>query len=177
MTPLVTTQEARLRVELPKDKSQTQKFEQAVFESQERYTRTILCKKLYDRVLASVKSGSFTSPDETLWEDHIKPSLIFRAYSRYLPHCDIKAFPSGLKKPDSEDSETLELGEKQALTRQAIQDAEFWEGRMKKYLEDNYETKAIYKDCCQKKTTPNSFGISSIGGKKPARIVTVDGAN
>lgn len=135
---------------------------------QDRYIRKIICKDFYDELITQIDGGTLTADNQTLVDDYIKPAMVFRSYSRYLPTANTFSTPAGFRRFRDDNSESAEAADMQASINQANSDSNFYEKELYDFLENNLDDYPTYRDNCKcAKKVLSGFKITSIGKGYP----------
>lgn len=135
--------------------------------AQDRYLKGILCNDLYAELEEQSINDTLTTANETLINDYIKPFLVFKTYENYLAYANYKSTPAGIISTKGEDYELVSDAGRNIMIRDTASNAKYYEGVLRKYLEDNKDTFTQWRDQCYSCNDHGngSFKITSVGGK------------
>jgi len=163
----------KLRTEVPNNVDKD-KIEKYIFEAQEQHIMPILCKLTYDRLLNGIAGKRVNTALEKTLIDQIEPTLIFRAYEKYIPFSDLTPHAGGFKKIESDVAENITVADKNMAIAEARKNAAFYEAVLIEWLCENFENDSDWKNCNSKKPTGlGQHGISTVT-KKRRRISVRD---
>jgi hypothetical protein len=142
-------------------------FRPYIILAQELYLSKILCKDFYDEIIQEYQDDSFSTENQTLYDEYIKKALVYRAYACYLAEANIHVKNSGLRTFIEDDSADKDSKSIYSMVRAYEQRADSYENFLKEYLEDNASTfPTYYANCNSCKTENSALKITSIGYDK-----------
>ncbi len=163
----------KLRTEVPNNVD-VDKIEKYIFEAQEQHIQPILCKLVYDRLISGIKGDTALTALETTLVTKIEPTLIFRAYEKYIPFSDLTPHAGGFKKIASDVADNITIADKNMAIAEARKNAAFYEADLIEWLNENFDTDSDWKNCNSKKPSGlGQHGLSTIT-KKRRRISVND---
>lgn len=131
----------------------------------------ILGKEFYDEILSQYDAQTFTTDNDTLYEDYIKIYLAWRTYFHYLKFSDVEATPTGLREFTDQNSSLLTDVKKYSFEKNIQEKAERYKFRMISYLKfqqsQDSDKYPLWTDRCKEEM---SFAITSIDKKSDAMV-------
>ncbi len=130
--------------------------------------RTVLGPEYYEEIEAqfSTVPTSFTTDNNTLYEDYIKDFLAWQTYVEFLAFSQLDSTPTGFRQHNDNTSELASDVKFYSLTKNVSLKAEDYKNKMINFLklaQEKDSTKYPMWTHCQQETF--AFGISSVSGK------------
>ncbi len=131
----------------------------SILNAQSVYIQDTLGSPFYNRLLNGVRDNDLTTDEETFLRDLVGPALMQYALYLIMPNLKYKFVEKGIVSGSSEETQATTLEELQYLRQTAIELAQFYDQRIKEYLQDYPNMFPVYR-------TWNNIGMQP--NKEPA---------
>ncbi len=115
-------------------------IEKHILEAEWKYIKPFLGDTLFNTLGTENTSGTFTSSNETLLNEYVRPALAWWTMYEALPQIHVQLSSAGLQKNSTEFSTAVSGGEFGTFRQSIASSAEVAMERMREYLNDNSTT-------------------------------------
>lgn len=131
------------------------------------YKQNVLCPDFYNELTSEVETGNVSAANQ-LVINKIKPALAQRVFMRILQKGGNISTASGFRVHNEENSNASERSQLADLIEQARRDAEYYDGDLLLFLEQNKANYPTWEssDCNDCNKTTSQFNITGAGKKK-----------
>lgn len=127
----------------------------SILNAQATYIQDTLGSPFFNRLKEGVRANDLTTDESTFLKDFVGPTLIQYALYILLPNLKYKFVEKGIVSGSSEETDSTSLDELKYLRESALDQAQFYDERMKEYLRDYPALFPIYRTWNQKGMSPN----------------------
>ena len=131
--------------------------------SQDIHIQNILGTDLYNRLKDGIVADDLNADEVILLDDYIKSTLIHFALAEYYPFAAYRITNGGIYKHTSENEQTIDVNEVEALVRSETSYAKYYSKRLVDYLCVNYSLYPEYSTNTDDDISPSKT-INYIGG-------------
>jgi len=136
-----------------------------ILKAQEQFLKPLIGTDFYSSLLDQFESGYFSNAEiETMFNEYLKPYLIYLSYSLYLPHS--KAFMTGYGPVVMTESNSEQISDRllSIMADEARNSYQFWQAELIRYICDNISSFELYansEDRNTRKSGPSITGIKT----------------
>jgi hypothetical protein len=131
----------------------------------------LLGSEFYDEIVAQFSANSFTSDNETLYEDYIKDFLAWQTYYKYLKFVNVSATPTGIRTFNDDNSSIANDVQMFSLEKNVLAEANKYKYKIVNFLNlaqsKDSSKYPLWSDGCREYM---SFAITAIDKKSDAMI-------
>ena len=109
----------------------------AILNAQNVYTQQSLGTRFYNRLKQGVMNSDLTTNENAFLKDYVGPSLMQYALYLVLPSLKYKLAEKGILNGTSEETQATGLDEMKYLRQNAMDLAQFYDERLREFLQDN----------------------------------------
>ena len=109
----------------------------AILNAQNVYTQQSLGTRFYNRLKEGVMNNDLTTNENAFLKDYVGPALMQYALYLVLPSLKYKLAEKGILNGTSEETQATNLDEMKYLRQNAMDLAQFYDERLREYLQDN----------------------------------------
>ena len=132
--------------------------------AQDLHLRKYLCKPFFDEIIQEYTDDDFSTANQSLYDDYIKPALVYRSYALYLSEANLHVKNSGVRLFTEDDSQESTDSRLKSMVSRYEQTANSFENFLREHLEDNASTyPTYYANCDRCNTSSSALKITSIG--------------
>lgn len=125
----------------------------SILNAQEIYVQDTLGTPFYSRLKAGVLANDLTTEESDFLKDYVGPTLMQYALYLIMPNLKYKFVEKGIVSGSSEETDSTSLEELKYLRQTALDQAQFYDERMKEFLKDYPDMFPVYR-------TWNSLGMA-----------------
>lgn len=127
----------------------------SILNAQSVYTQDSLGTPFFNRLLEGVRDNDLTTVESDFLRDYVGPMLMQYALYLIMPNLKYKFVEKGILSGSSEETSDTTLEELQYLRETALDLAQFYDARLKEFLNDYPDLFPIYRNWNQKGMYPN----------------------
>lgn len=131
--------------------------------------REVLGGEFYEQIETQYDGATFSTANNTLYENYIKDFLAWETYWNYLKFSQSDATPTGLRQFKDENSDILSDMKLAALEKNVQQQANTYKNKLINYLKNEQDKDStafpLWDEPCRSEF---SFGITAVNGKSDA---------
>jgi len=127
----------------------------SILNAQDTYTQNTCGTPFYNRLKEGVLNNDLTTDEATFLKDYVGPALMQYALYLILPHLKYKFVEKGIVSGSSEESTQTSLDELKYLRQSALDQAQFYDERMREFLADYPNMFPIYRTWNTKGMSPD----------------------
>lgn len=109
--------------------------------AQDKFIEPITGTALYDKLISDVNNGTIAGDYKTLLDKYIVDTLIYYVLAELPVPLSFQFWNKGIVRKQGEDTETPSMDELVSLAKSYQNNAEFYAGRLQRYLRQNAPTK------------------------------------
>ncbi|MCP4252999.1 MAG: hypothetical protein GY775_06250 [Candidatus Scalindua sp.] len=127
----------------------------SILNAQQSFIQDTLGTPFFNRLKEGVLNNDLTTDEAAFLKDYVGPALMQYALYLLLPHLKYKFVEKGIVSGASEESTQTSLDELKYLRESALDQAQFYDERMKEFLKDYPALFPIYRTWNSKGMSPN----------------------
>ena len=135
-----------------------------ILDAQVRVLKGTMCSNLYEEVYSEFLADSLTVDNKLLFDDYVKPFLVFASYVNYLSTAGKRSTDTGIVKLVGTNTEQISREELKDMISENKEKRAYYQNALSDFLECNTDIYPLFKDCC--KTQKAGFNITAISNSR-----------